>query len=516
MTAPREVVQAAWARIRRESLEQAAPSLAERLRAASREDLEAALARLGPVDWMRMLYDWELWARPKQLPPPWAWGEWLLLGGRGSGKSRPASEFVDAKVRSGEWRTFALVGPDYQHVVKFMIGGEKGRERNGSGLLDIARPWCRPTLIASRLQVEYPNGAVGHIVTADQPEFRGPNLDGAWCDEPTKWRYADRFITNLRLTLRELRYDGSRPQCVYTANPARLGFLLRMIADHGVATHVTHMTTRENEQNLSRHWLADRERELAGTADGRRELEGDEDWFGDESSKLFPLLMIDEHRVDDAPLLERVAVSVDPGASTSAGADPTGVVAIGIDARRHVYVLGDETEQVVEDGRRRAPRRKPEEWARVALELLARVGGSEVVVERNKGGDMAAAAIRAAARLRRQEVRVVEVYSKGDKSLRAHPVRVLYRSGEVHHVGRLAELEDEMTQWEPGHPSPNRLDALVTGVRALRVDILEQREEPVGASEIEAMTRATIEAAPAARGDLGAVAWYTRGGELGL
>jgi phage terminase large subunit-like protein len=512
---PREIVQAAWHRIRERSREEVAPSLAERLRAMPRERVESALATLGPVDWQRILHDWEVWARPKQLPPNWPWGEWLLLGGRGSGKSRPASEFVDAKVRSGEWRTFALVGPDYQHVVKYMVGGEKGRDRNGSGLLDIARPWCRPTLIASRLQVEYPNGAVGHIVTADQPEFRGPNLDGAWCDEPTKWRYADRFITNLRLTLRELRYDGTRPQCVYTANPARLGFLLRMIADDGIATHVTHMTTRENAANLSAHWLADRERELAGTADGRRELDGEEDWFGDESSKLFPLLLIDEHRVDEAPLMERVVVSVDPGASTSTGADPTGIVGLGVDARRHVYVLEDDTEEVHVEGRRRAPRRKPEDWARAALEMLRRLGGAEVVVERNKGGDMASAAIRAAARERRQEVRVTEVYSKGDKSLRAHPVRVLYRAGEVHHVGRLAALEDEQTTWEPGMPSPNRLDALVTGVRALRGDILEATAEPVGAGEMEALARASAEPALRDASDLGAVAWYT-GGELGL
>lgn len=513
----RELFEARWGAIRVASLRAVGPSWAERLAMQiarlPESQWDSAIARAvdAPIDGMHALHDWEgWWARPKQVAPAWGWDVWLLLGGRGSGKTRPASEFVDEKVRTGAWRTFALVGPDYPHVVKYMLGGEKGKDRNGSGLLDIARPWCRPTFIYSQLEVRYPNGAVGHIVTADKPEFRGPNLDGAWCDEPTKWRYADRFIQNLELTLRDRAIGArARPQVVYSSNPARLAFLLRLIMDE--TTHVTHMTTWENANNLADAALAKWKRTLGGTADGARELEGEVDFFGDDSKKVFPLSDIDAHRVDEAPALDRIAVAVDPGASTKATSDPTGIIAGGVDERGHVYILADDTEP-------RPPKRKPEDWADSALALAVRLGASEALGETNKGGDMVAATLRAAiARLRARgrrapELAIKEVYSVGDKASRAAPVRVLYRTGAVHHVGRFAELEDEQTTWEPGMPSPNRLDALVMLIRALRPDIMEDGPE-VGATEIGDALKATreIQREPRTGMEPGAVGWGNAG-----
>lgn len=494
-TPTRDEYQARWGAIKARSLAEIGPSLADRFRALPRAHRERILDSLTSVECMRLLHDWRFWARPKQLAPTWAWDVWLLLGGRGSGKSRPAAEFVDEKVRSGQWRTFALIGPDYQHVAKWMIGGEQGKEHNGSGLMDIARPWCRPELIVSKLELRYPNGAIGHITTAEQPEYRGPNLDGGWGDEPPRWRYGERFIQNLELATRAISLRGGRPQLVFTANPANLVFLLRMVMDEG--THVTHMRMRENETNLPASYVARQERKLGGTADGARELEGEPDFFGDESKKLFPMSAIEAHRVDEAPALERIAVCVDPGASTNDRSDPTGIGAIGLDDRQHIFVLADETEKP-EPGK--GPQRKPEAWAAVAVDLALRLGASLLIAERNKGGDMVLAVVRAELERRRRggkpvpDLELREVYSVGDKPARAAPVRALYLAGEVHHVGRLADLEDEQTQWEPGMRSPNRLDMLVTSVRALRPDIMEGGGGPTpGATEIKDVLAANRE-----------------------
>lgn len=497
----REAFERRWRAIKARSRAEVGPSLADRFRRLPRADRERILAGLSPLDCLRLLHDWKFWARPKQLPPPGDWDVWLQLGARACGKSRAAAEFVDAKVRSGAWRTFVLVGPDYQHVSKYMVGGEKGPQRNGGGLADIARPWCMPELVQSRLEVRYPNGAVGHIVTADRPEFRGANLDGGWCDEPQKWRYPDKFIQNLELSAREVGLSGSRPQIVYTANPARLGFLMRMIMDEGV--HVTHLAMRENETNLPSAFIRRQEKKLDGTEDGARELHGDIDFFGDDERKIFNVSLIEATRVEVAPELERIAVSVDPGTTTNEWSDPTGIVAGGLDANEDVFVLADETEDTdPEPGRtdgRRGPRRQPEDWARVVVDLCVRVGASLVVAEKNAGGDMVLATIRAEIDRRRRERKVVPdlelraVHSQGDKPTRAKPVRVLYRDGRVHHVGTFGKLENEMTGWEPGQRSPNRLDALVTLVRELRPDISHGDAAPLARGEFAAVEEANRE-----------------------
>jgi phage terminase large subunit-like protein len=505
----REEYERRWGEIEARSLAEIGPSLADRFRALPKEDRERILDSLTAVEFQRLLHDWRFWARPKQLAPQWEWDVWFLLGGRGSGKSRPAAEYVDEQVRTGAWRTFAIIGPDYQHVVKWMIGGEQGKERNGSGLKDIGRPWCMPELIVSALELRYPNGAVGHITTAEQPEYRGPNLDGAWGDEPSKWRYGATFIQNLELATRGQRLDGGRPQIVYTANPANLLFLLQLIMDEG--THVTWMTMRENMTNLPASFVRKQERKLLGTEDGDRELLGIPRFFGDDSKKTFPLSVIDAFRVDTAPALGRIIVIGDPGASTNDGSDPTGIVAEGVDARGHVYVLEDRTEPS-------PPKRKPEDWGDEIVQLAIDVGASEIWVETNKGGDMALAVVRAAIARRRAAGKRVPplelkgIYTKGDKASRASPVRTLYVSGEVHHVGRLAELETEQSTWQPGQKSPNRLDATVIGVHILRPDIMQDGPDP-GATELQDAAKATAEIQREQRTmDPSAVGWDSTGG----
>lgn len=457
-----EQFEARMAQIVADSAQLVGPSLAQLL--AARPDVEAAVDELiahDPLACLRLIYEWRFWGRPKQLAPAGTWDVWLELAGRGFGKSRTGAEWVIDGIAAGECQAAILVGPTFDDTTKYMIGGHKGKRRNGSGILDVAPPWLIPdpqrAHNVTRHEIKCANGAMIYYTSAEKPELRGANLGRAWCDELCIWPHAEKLWDNLMLTMREK--GGAQPQTLITTTPQPMDLLRDIIMDPGTVT--VHGVTDENAANVHEAWLRRIKRKLGGTRLGRQELGAEV--LGDVEGALFAMAWIEAARVDEAPRFRQLAVAVDPALSTSRYSDKTGIVVMGVDSLEDLYVLEDLT-----------GRHKPEAWGRLVVKA-ARDWDADVVVERTAGGQLVASNVRAAeARMggKGPGVKIHEVDARGRKDLRAEPVATLYEQGRVHHVGRHRLLERELTEWVP-HPknSPNRLDALVHGANLLCHDL---------------------------------------------
>ncbi len=399
-------------------------------------------------DYEALLKFWEIWAREDQLPPQGAWRNWLILGGRGAGKTRAGAEWVRGialgRKRFGEHaRQIALVGESLADVREVMIEGI-------SGLLAVHARGERPLWEPSRRRLEWPNGAVGYAFSADDPEsLRGPQFDAAWCDELCKWRRAESAFDMLQFGLRL----GSNPRSAITTTPRPMPLLKRILADP--ATAVSNAATRANAFQLAPQFLEQMLARYAGTRLGRQELEGE--LIEARADSLFPRERIERARVSDCPPLARIVVAIDPPVSSREGADACGIVAAGIDDDGKVFVLADESERGL----------SPLAWASRAIALYRRLEADRIVVEVNQGGEMARAVLFETD----ASVPVSEVRATRGKVLRAEPVAALYEQSRVSHVGSFPLLEDEMADFGPdglsNGRSPDRLDALVWAITAL-------------------------------------------------
>jgi phage terminase large subunit-like protein len=472
------------------------PSLAARLARVPAELRAKALGELGGIDWTRLLYDWRFWARPKQLPPDGDWDTWLLLAGRGFGKSRTGAEWIVDGILRGECESAILIGPTFEDTRKYMVGGYKGRAKNGSGILDVAPPWLIPDPVEAHKQTKHEihcaNGAVIYYTSAEKPELRGANLGRAWFDELCVCPAADILWDNLMLTMRE---KGGHPRTLVTTTPRPMDLLRDIAMDVGTVTVVG--STVENRENVHEKWLERIQRRLGGTRLGRQELEAE--ILGDNPDALFTMTAIELARVRESPQLVAIVVAVDPAISTRHYSDATGIVVVGLGRDGDLYVLADMT-----------GRHKPEEWgALVAKALLA--WKADLVVERNRGGDLVSANVRAAlsqlANPQQHRPKFHEVDAFGEKSIRAQPLSTLYEQGRVHHVGRLPRLEGEMTEWDPRTgKSPNGLDALVHAANNLSPDLTGKgriRDAYTGLRHVQA--RLVAASRPAGRSMVGSI-----------
>lgn len=409
----------------------------------------AALVRsLTPEAAATLLHDWQLWARDAQLPPPGAWTWWLVLAGRGFGKTRTGAEWVHGRVMAGEARRIALVGPTAADCRDIMVEGE-------SGLLAVGQPHERPTYEPSKRRLTWPNGAVATLFSAEEPErLRGPQHDTAWCDELAAWKY-------LRETWDMLAF-GFRlgtPQGIITTTPRPTAVLKELLADPDVV--VTRGSTFDNAANLAPGFLSRLKKRYEGTRLGRQELEAQ--LLEDTPGALWTLGTFERNRVAKAPELVRVAVAVDPQAADPK-ADPdderaaeTGIVAGGVDAKGEGYVVAD-----------RSGRYTPAEWGEVVVLLHDELRADHVTVEVNQGGAMAVHVVTTAAeklyregRRAQRTIVVRSVTASRGKQTRAEPIAALDEQGRLHHVGVYPRLEDQSATWVPGQKSPDRMDARV-------------------------------------------------------
>lgn len=453
------------------------PSTAEAVAALPAARRREIYQRIAPVDWRRVLYAWRFWARPKQIAPPGDWFIWLNLAGRGCGKTRTGAEWVRERVASGA-RKLALIAPTYREARQIMIGGDDGKDGNGSGILDVCPPWDMPVWKHNQGELHFPSGAVAFVITAEKPESRGYNFDTIWWDEIAFAKHGETLWQNIKLATR--KKGRVRPRMCVTSTPRPINLLRELIMHPHCVT--THAHSFENSSNLAQVWLDQMKRDLEGTRLGQQELEAD--LLGDNPESLFQQSVIDLHRVREAPaVLLRVVVAVDPAVSTLRHSDDTGIVAIGLGADGHVYVLADLT-----------GRYSPERTGEIACDLAVAWGADAFVVERNKIGLYAAANLRAAMKDHKglkKNLPICEVYSSKDKANRAEPVSAICQKGRLHFVGRLARLEDEITEWNPQLGiSPNGLDAMVHGV----YELLQLTEAEVEKHDPKAAFRGLAEA----------------------
>jgi phage terminase large subunit-like protein len=387
------------------------------------------------------------------------WTIWLVLGGRGAGKTRAGAEWV--MHLAGGIRAFgprvsriALVGETFASARDVMVEGD-------SGILRVhARSSERPAWSPSLRKLAWPNGAVAHVFSAEDPDsLRGPQFEAAWCDELAKWRYVEETWDMLQFGLRL----GPRPREIVTTTPRPIPILRRMLADPRVA--VSRVTTAENAANLSPAYLETIVASYAGTRQGRQELEGE--IVDDRPDALWSRETIERLRVREAPPLARIVVAVDPPVSSARGADACGIVAAGVDEAGQGYVLEDAS----------AAGLKPQEWAAKALSLYRRLQADALVVEANQGGEMVTAVMRQVD----PAVPVTRVHARRGKYVRAEPVATLYSQERVHHAGAFPALEDELCDFGVGGlsngRSPDRLDA------ALRHHRLQRQHRSVPLSQ---------------------------------
>jgi phage terminase large subunit-like protein len=404
------------------------------------------LARRSRSEIQDYLYDWGFWGRDNQLPPPGDWRVWLMLAGRGFGKTRTGAEFVRTLIEAGWASRVALVAPTAADARDVIVGGE-------SGLLSVAPSWNRPLYEPSKRRVTWPNGAIATTYSADEPErLRGPQHDLAWCDELAAWRYPqawDMLLFGLRL--------GEDPRAVVTTTPRPTRLIRSLVADPTVA--VTRGGTAENQANLAPAFLSQIVRRYAGTRLGRQEL--DAEILDDVPGALWSHGIIEAARVASAPALARIVVAIDPAVSSGENADETGIIVAGKDLSGNGYILADIS-----------GRYSPPEWAKTAIAAYRAHGGDRVVGEINNGGDM----VEATLRMVDPNVPFTAVRAARGKSARAEPVAALYEQGRVHHVGSFPLLEDQMCAFSADFDraqagfSPDRVDALVWALTELLVE----------------------------------------------
>lgn len=405
---------------------------------------------LTPQELRTLRYDWSFWARPEQRAPAGRWDTWLILAGRGAGKTRCGAEWV----RAGVCGSTPLAGGQYHRVALVAETAADGRDvliEGTSGLLSVHAGDFRPKFEPSKRRVTWPNGATATLYNATEPDqFRGPQHDAAWCDELAKWRYARETWDMLQFGLRL----GENPKQVITTTPRPIPLIREFLKREGDRVIVTRGSTYDNRANLAANFFEAIVKQYEGTRLGRQELNAE--LLDDTPGSLWTRAMLDANRVSVAsalPSMQRVVVGVDPAAKASGEADKTSetgivVAALGEDGRG--YVLDD-----------LSCRLSPMGWARKVVAAFDRYSADAIVVEINQGGAMVETVLRA----ERAGLPLRQVRATRGKTVRAEPIAALYEQGRVSHRGAFAALEDQMVLFTPfgieGDGAADRVDALV-------------------------------------------------------
>lgn len=401
---------------------------------------------LGPPEADEENVPWRAVGRPEQLLPPGvAWIVWLILAGRGFGKTRTGAESVLEWVKGGFCRRLALVAPTAGDARDVMVEGE-------SGIVAVSQADGFPAFYEpSKRRITWPNGAIATLYSAEEPDrLRGPQHDGAWCDEIAVWDDAIATWDMLQFGLRL----GAHPRCVVTTTPRPVPIIRKLIGE--ADTMVTRGSTFDNSENLAPKFLTKIRAAYEGTRLGRQELYAE--LLDDNPGALWKLAQIEATRARKAPVeFRRVAGAIDPAVTSREDSDESGIIFGGVAdcackggaPELHAFILEDVSGIYT-----------PDQWAKIVAAGYHRHGCDRIIAEVNNGGDLVQATLRT---LGDPDISFKSVHASRGKAIRAEPIAALYEQGKVHHVGGFAKLEDQMTQWNPltDNHSPDRLDALV-------------------------------------------------------
>ncbi len=424
------------------------------LASATPDVVDEFLHGLTEGSFLALPWVFECWALPHQLPPEGAWKSWVVMGGRGAGKTRAGAEWVRAEVEGprpgdpGRARRVALVGETVDQVRDVMIFGD-------SGILACSPPDRRPEWEATKKRLVWPNGATATAYSAHEPEsLRGPQFDAAWADELAKWKKAEVAWDMLQFALRL----GDNPRQVVTTTPRNVATLKAILKNP--STVITHAPTVANRAYLAASFLEEVTARYAGTAQGRQELDGL--LLEEVEGALWPLARIEAAQSDEFDAPDRIVVAVDPPVTGHAASDDCGSVVAG------VYMRGPPQAWravVLEDAS--VSRASPEVWARAVVAAYERHQADRVVAEVNQGGDLVQTLLRQID----PALPVRAVRATRGKVTRAEPVAALYEQGRVIHRRGLTHLEDQMVRMTAagyaGKGSPDRVDALVWALTEL-------------------------------------------------
>lgn len=379
-------------------------------------------------------------ARQEQIPTDNEdWNTWLFLAGRGAGKTRTAAEWLAWKAICNEGTRWAIVAPTHADARDTCVEGE-------SGILNILKEFgVLKDYNRSISEIFLTNRSRIKLFSGEEPDrLRGPQFHGGWFDElaafkrPDAW---DQYQFGARL--------GQHPQTIITTTPRPTKLIKDLVDREGVK--VVRGSTFDNAKNLAPSALAELKLRYENTRLGRQELYGE--ILDTVEGALWTREVIERARVTDIPPLIRIVVAIDPAVTNNANSDETGIVAAGITADNHYYVLSD-----------KSLRASPDAWARQAVNLYHDLGADKIIAETNNGGDMVTLLIRQVD----HSAPVKKVTATRGKQLRAEPISSLYEQGRVHHHGYFAELETQMCEWTPiSNESPDRLDALVWAITEL-------------------------------------------------
>lgn len=437
---------------------QDAKSLTELLGSANEAEIEGFIASLTDQTLMALPFLFEFWALPHQRETVGDWASWVIMGGRGAGKTRAGAEWVRQQVEgaepldTGACRRVALIGETLDQVREVMVFGE-------SGIMACSPPDRKPEWQAARRVVVWPNGAEAWAMSASSPEaLRGPQFDCAWADELGKWRRGRDTWDMLQFALRL----GDHPKTLVTTTPRNIGVLKEILA--AADTVVTHAPTTANRANLAPGFLKKVYADYSGSRLGQQELDGK--MLEDVEGALWPLECLDGVKRPEAPQMDRIVVAVDPPASSKSTADACGIVVAGLQQ------LGEGPQDwrawVLEDASVRGA--SPAQWAARVVDAARTWQADRVVAEVNQGGDMVETVLRQQDPL----LSYRGVHASRGKSVRAEPVAALYEQGRVFHLPGLRELEAQMGEMTivgfEGKGSPDRVDALVWALTDLMID----------------------------------------------
>lgn len=394
------------------------------------------LEKFQDTELSQMRNDFFLSARKEQIPPLGNWFIWIIMAGRGFGKTFSGANWIIDEHIQGEAKNSAIIAATAADMRRFCIEGP-------SGVMAQAPNWFYPDYQPSKSKLIWPNGTETQLYTSEKPDrLRGPNHDRAWCDELSYWRYLEDAWDNLMMALRY----GQNVKAVVTMTPRPVKAVRELLKREGQDVVVTRGSTMDNKENLSDIFLKNIQDQYGGTRKGRQEIQGE--LLEEAEGALWSHGLLDLYRVSETPQLTKTSVAIDPSTTGGEKADEAGIMVGGKDKFGHGYLLADYS--------RRA---SPQKWAEKAVEAYDFHEANDIVAEKNQGGEMISSMIHNI----NPHIKVHLVHASKGKVARAEPVSMLDEQGKLHHVGSFPALEDEMCNFVPGdiNESPNRVDARV-------------------------------------------------------
>ncbi|WP_051908850.1 DNA-packaging protein [Candidatus Odyssella acanthamoebae] len=418
-----------------------------------RQHLKILLSKeLGRRRQEKRRYDWDMNGRENQRPPEGNWRTWMILAGRGFGKTRTGAETLRQWIKEGKCERIALVGGSLHEVRSVMVEGE-------SGLLNVHPAHERPLYIPSKRLIKWKNGAVAQFFGAEAYEqLRGPQFDCAWIDELAKFRKAEEVWQQLQLCLRL----GDSPRCILTTTPRPTKLMKELIASPDVV--VTKGSTFDNVANLAPTYIEQIRKQFLNTRLGAQELYAE--MLTETAGALWQRSMIQYQQptYDEAnrPELERIVIAIDPATTAHDQSDETGIIVAGIDTHKQAYVLEDHSGKL-----------SPNDWGRRVVDCYYRLKADRIVVEVNKGGDLVENVLKSID----PTIPLKSVRATRGKYTRAEPIAALYEQNRVFHAQPFTLMEQQICDYIPGvtSKSPDRMDALVWALTEL---LLESQKQP--------------------------------------